>query len=322
MRYGIIGMGSVGSVFAVCLQQAGHNVSVLCGYKKKFECLSRQPVTVSGIFQAKAKFESLYSDLGDFVSTKPDVIFIATKSCDSLAILKSIQQLNIPKSTLFVSCQNGIFVEDQIVEVFGSHRALRLVINLGCTLIDENHVHVTFCHTHFLSLRKAVNTEITNAIAEDFCKGGLRVEPRENYREEVFKKGILNASLASMCALTGLTMKNVMDDPELSTVVKQIVLEGISVGKALGFNLGEDFYKEAIQYFQKGGHHKPSMLIDIENQRTTENEDHCGKILFFAKQENIAVPATQTIYSLLKNLERKIAQQEITGEIRILYTRP
>ncbi|MEK6706885.1 MAG: 2-dehydropantoate 2-reductase [Bdellovibrionota bacterium] len=304
LMYAIIGMGPVGSTIAVHLAQAGHDLAILCGYEAKYTALASGPLVVKGKLSAHAKFGNLHMQMESFLETKPDVIFIATKSCDSPAILQTIKQsAKFDKKTVFVSCQNGLGVEEQIINVFGSQNALRMVMNLGCSLIGENEVNVTFIFPQILSLRIDVNMALTRQVAMDLTSAGFKTDLKEDYQPDIFRKAILNSSLSSVCALTGMTMKAVLDRPFLKRIVEEIVREGISIAKVRKIAIGAGFFNEAMSYLSSGGDHKPSMLVDIENRRRTENDYHCGKLVQYAENSGMRVPVTETVYGFLKSIE-------------------
>src|SRR3989338_3336542 len=143
-HYGVIGMGPIGSVIAAHLAKAGQKVSVLCASEKKTGALRSGPLRVTGALAAEVVIPGVYADLKEFIAAGPDVVVIATKSCDSPDLLGQIRECAPDSRMTFVSCQNGIDVEEQIVDRFGAGRALRMVMNIGCHLVSETEVEVVF----------------------------------------------------------------------------------------------------------------------------------------------------------------------------------
>ncbi len=307
MDYGIVGLGPVGATFAAHLQQAGHKVSSLEIEVEKVEWLRKHPVSVSGELKATAQLSNIHSNPQGFVRENPDVVLICTKACHSLEALRNIKECDVKDTTLFVSCQNGIGVEEQISEVFGEHRALRMVLNWGCNWISRSAVEIVWSFEHFLSKLEA-NPSMSEAIGRDLDRAGIKNKVVGNYREEAFKKGVLNSALGTVCALTRQTMKDAMSEPDILEMVKEIVRESIEIGRAIGLSIGPDYLDVAISYLSRGGHHKPSILVDIEHRRLTENEYHCGTLFRYARQRGVEAPVIQTLYHLVKNLERTVLE--------------
>jgi 2-dehydropantoate 2-reductase len=206
---------------------------------------------------------------------------------------------------LFVSCQNGLDVEDQIIKLFGPGRALRMVLNMGCGMVDESEIRVSFAMRHFISDVATVNSHLIQQIARDLSSANFPTEADEFYRVAVFKKALLNSSMGSICALTRQTMAFVMSQPDLRKLIRQMLDEGIRIANAMDVPIADEFLEEAMTYLANGGEHKPSILVDIEMGRKTENDYHCGKLVEYARRYGVDVTVTPVIYSLIKTLEIK-----------------
>lgn len=302
-HYGVIGFGPVGRVFAAHLVQAGHRVSVLYRNPTVRIALRGAPLDIKGELTASAEMTDLYNDMQEFLDSGIEVILVCTKSSDSPAILQNIKSLNYPPDILFLSCQNGLDTEHQISDIFGPGHTLRMSVNMGCGKTSENTVRVSFAMCHYLSVMPDINPEIIHQIAHDFNESGLAMEAREDYRTEVFKKALLNSSLGSLCAITRHTMSNVMGRGYMKEMVGQIVAEGIRIAQAMKIPIQDEYLADALQYLEKGGNHKPSILVDIENSKVTENEYMCGKLAQYAEQYGVEVTLIPIIYKLIRTTE-------------------
>lgn len=302
-HYGLIGFGPVGRVFAAHLVQAGHKVSVVYRDPKVAIAMRGHPLEIKGELTATAQITDMYSDMQEFLDTEPDVILISTKSSDSPGILKLIKSLRHREDIVFLSCQNGLDTEHQISDTFGPGHTLRMSVNMGCGKTSENGVRVTFSMPNFLSVMPDIDADLIDQIAADFTQSGVVLEAREDYRTEVFKKALLNSSLGCICAITRRTMSNVMNRDYMKPMVAQIVEEGIRIAQAMDIPIKAEFLGEAMSYLEKGGNHKPSILIDVENSKITENEYMCGRLTRYAEQYGVEVSMIPTIYHLLKTTE-------------------
>lgn len=315
-HYGIIGLGPVGAIFAVRLKEAGFPVSILEANDAKIDYFKKHPLTIKGQLSGQVSFNGqLFHDPSEFLKQKPDVILICTKSNITMDLLKVLKAFGSKEDTVFVSCQNGIDVEDIVSLVFGPEHSLRMILNFGCNFVAASEVYVSFCFEHFISAGPEFYPQ-DHRIVEDLNKSGLQVKLATNYKEEAFKKAILNSALGPICALTRMTMSQVMEEPELLRMVKQLVRESIMIGTQLGFKL-DHFFDQAMSYLSSGGNHKPSMLVDIEHFRVTENEFLCGKLFRYAEDFHIEVPVIQTVYYLVKNLEKTLRLNNYISEQKV-----
>jgi len=310
-HYGVIGMGPVGRVLACALRQAGQQVSFLCRDQDRCAALLESPLCIEGAYCAEQALTDGHTELPPFVAGAPEVVLICVKSSASRALMAGLGAAGLPAGTHLVACQNGMDVEELIAEVFGSERTLRMVLNMGCSVREHNRVEVTFRLPHVIGAMAGCDAEIGKAVAADFSTAGLETRFVEDYRSEAFKKAILNASLGSVSALTRMTMSEVMQEPELYRMMSEILREGIRIGRRMNMKIEDDFHQQALAYLSRGGNHKPSILVDIEHCRPTENEYHCGKLFRWSEALGLQTPVTQSIYYLLKNLERALRKSRV-----------
>ncbi len=311
LRYGVIGVGSVGLTIAAHLAQSGKPVSLYCRKERVRDNIKDYPVAVSGALNAEADIDRVYIDLDRFLADEPNVIMLCVKGYASPGLLTDIEMAGLPDDAVLVSCQNGIDVEKQVSRVFGKERTLRMILNMGCSLHDTNKAVVHFAMPHFLSPALDGSRERSEKIARHLSEAGFETQVREDYRTLAFKKAILNIALGSTSALTRMTMSEVMDEPGLYSMAASLVREGIEVGQALGLDIEWEFLNEAMDYLAKGGNHKPSILMDIEEGKRTENEYHCGNLMRYAKDLGIEVSVVDTIYCLLKALEKTVRRARL-----------
>lgn len=316
LRYGVIGVGSVGLTIAAHLAQAGHNVSLYCRRERVCDNIKDYPVAVSGELNAEADIDRVYVDLDRFLADQPNVIMLCVKGYATPALLSDIEMAGLPGNAVLVSCQNGIDVENQISRVFGKERTLRMVLNMGCNLHDTNKAIVHFSMAHFLSPALDGSTERAEQIARHLSEAGFETHVRKDYQTLAFKKAILNIALGSCSALTRMTMSEVMEEPGLYSMAAALIREGIEVGQGLGLDIDWEYLNEAMEYLSKGGSHKPSILMDIEEGKRTENEYHCGNLLRHAKDLGIEVSVVDTTYCLIKALEKTVRRSRLRDVTR------
>ncbi len=303
IHYGVVGTGPVGRVFASLLHQAGHRVTVLCHRPQTQQILIRRPAVIKGELKAYAQLDEVLLEAAEFVRAAPDVVLICTKSVDTEHLLKTLHEHRPRPETLYVSCQNGIDTERVVAEVFGADRALRIVLNMGCDVSCGNEVIVTFCTTHVMSKPASVDAEWVERIAKDLRESGLPLTLSAHWRDDAFMKALLNASLGSLCAVTRHCMGCVMGQPEARAMVEDMLREGIAIGVAEGIKLRPDFLAYAMHYLDQGGEHRPSILVDVEKAKVTENEFHCGVLARLARRHGVPAPTIDFVDKLLRCTE-------------------
>jgi len=303
--FAVIGAGPVGCIVAAFLARAGNEVT-LCDIQEELIRPALDPgIIIEGAESLQQKVARVCQTVDEIAAFKPQVIFITVKANALPLIVSAIEGFYRPGMAV-VSWQNGIDTELEIANTLGKAAAVRAVVNYGCGLKAPGRVVMPFHHPpHFLQELAPESTAAALAIAAALSRSGLKTEHTNEIISMVWRKGVLNACMNPVCAVTGLTMRQAMTDPIVFNIVDNLVKECIKVARANEIRLGWDFYPHAIDYMRKAGDHKPSMLMDIENRRRTEIDYINGKFVEYGRQAGIDTPFNITLQSLVKGLESK-----------------
>jgi len=303
--FAVIGAGPVGCIVAAFLARAGNEVT-LCDIQEELIRPALDPgIIIEGAESLQQKVARVCQTVDEIAAFKPQVIFITVKA-NALPLIVSAIEGFYRTGMAVVSWQNGIDTELEIANTLGKAAAVRAVVNYGCGLKAPGRVVMPFHHPpHFLQELALESTAAALAIAAALSRSGLKTEHTNEIISMVWRKGVLNACMNPVCAVTGLTMRQAMTDPIVFNIVDNLVKECIKVARANEIRLGWDFYPHAIDYMSKAGDHKPSMLMDIENRRRTEIDYINGKFVEYGRQAGIDTPFNITLQSLVKGLESK-----------------
>ena len=121
----------------------------------------------------------------------------------------------------------------------------------------------------------------------------------------VWKKMVMKCTMASICAVTDKSIKEALEYPPTRKIADACFKEALAVAKAMGYEFGEDYLKQALGYLQKVGVHKDSMCVDIANQTPTEIDFLGAKIVEYARAKGIATPVYMTMTNLVRALENR-----------------
>lgn len=306
MHFGVIGAGPIGATFGGMLSAGGRKVSFLDSHSERAIRLRERPLKIGGHYQGETQIPHVFTSLEEFMSDPPDVVLITIKTHSLSDLLNELKCIELDQ-TVFVSCQNGIDTETEIAEALGAERAFRIVINLGSNYTSANDVLVACINEpHFISCVAPNQAELANRIAGEFEDCGVKFEYVEDLKKKVFRKTIMNVALAPLCALTRTTMSEAMENPELLSVVEEITREGMAICRAHNMDLGDEFLEKAIAHLRRGGDHKPSMLVDIENGRKTEIWHTAGKLMEYGRAMGVSTPTIANMFYLVQALERSL----------------
>jgi len=302
-KFAVIGAGPVGSIVAAFLARAGNEV-ILCDIMPELIAPALDPgIVIEGAETLQQKVTATCTGVDELAQHKPDVIFITVKANALPLIASAIEAFQRP-DMMVVSWQNGIDTELELARALGKTPVIRAVVNYGCGLAAPGHVKMPFHHPpHYLQELDPASRPAAEAVAAALSNSGLATERTDQIVSMVWRKGVLNACMNPVCAVTGYTMYQAMNDPIVFNIVDSLIKECVKVARANEINLGWDFYPGAIAYMSTAGNHKPSMLMDIENRRKTEVDFINGKFVEYGRQAGIETPYNITLRSLVKALE-------------------
>jgi len=304
-KFGIIGVGPVGSIMAAHLAKAGHNVTLVDVLKAHMDEIKRNGLTVTGFKDISVHFseKNICYGIDELNEKDIDHIFISVKASILPQILPMLKQVAKPNMT-FISLQNGLDNEDLIADVFGKENTLRIVVNYAGNLIDNGKVRMSFFNApNYIGMIDPAAKKKAKYLADIITKADLETAFTPEIKKYEWEKIILNAALSPVCALTRRTMKQMMEFNDTRELAKAILREGIEVAAANGIHFKPDFLKFCMSYLDKAGHHRTSMHVDIEKKNPTEIDFINDKIVKYGKAKDIPTPINSTIVSLIKGSE-------------------
>jgi 2-dehydropantoate 2-reductase len=305
---GIIGLGPVGSILTAHLIHSGENVVVEDAMSNILLKIKQDGLNVSGIAELAVKVDKIANSLDELAQFEPEIMFIVTKACYLKPLLSELKQVYTP-NTKIVSFQNGLGNEQFIAENLGIDTVYRVVVNYAGNLTSPGSAVMNWFqppnYVGVLQKGECKTDETTKQIAGTLTAAGLRTEESKNIMRHVWEKNILNSALCSICAVTGQTMAEAMQNTHSRNIAIQLLEEGLKVAKADGYDFGSDALTKFTAYLEKGGAHKPSMLIDVENRRPTEVDFMSGAIVRYGQKYHIPTPVNSIFTALLKTIESR-----------------
>lgn len=303
--FAVVGAGPVGCIVAAFLAKGGYDVTLCDVFPDLLKPAIDPGIIIEGAENLRQAVSRTCTSIDDLAKYVPDVIILTVKA-NALTLISSAIEGFYKEGIYVISWQNGIDTEAVIAQSLGKKPVMRAVVNYGCGLVKPGHVRMPFHHPpHFLQELDHSSAHAAVTIADILTKCGLPTDHTDNITSMVWRKAILNSCMNPVCAVTGLTMSQAMNDPIVFQIIDALVKECAAVARANEVNLGWDFYPHAMEYMGKAGDHKPSMLIDIENRRRTEIDFMNGKFVEYGRQAGIETPYNKTLRALVKALEPK-----------------
>lgn len=313
LRVGVIGVGPVGATLAAHLKLAGATVVPCDIFPTKIDNIKKNGIHLTHTIEKHAPIKHACYTVPELGMHDLNLIIIAVKTPDLTKVINQIKEIDTDK--LYIMCaQNGIDNEIEIGRVFGDHRTIRMVVNFAGNMVDDNTVHVSFFNPpNYLAALADGGNEMARKICDMLCSVGLETEIPLDIQDHVWEKAILNAALSATCAITRRTMKEVMDFPITLELVEGIIDESVKVAEKERIELGNKFRRFSIRYLKNAGHHRPSMLVDLENGDPTEIDMLNGRIVQYGRKHCVPTPLNQSVTAMVHLLEHKPDRNHLKG---------
>jgi len=325
MRFLIAGAGAIGAYIGARLARAGFEVALFARgpHLRAMQEHGVQVRSSEGDFVARPSIASSLEEVGPV-----DVVFLGVKAHGLPQLAPQLRPVLGPETTV-VSTQNGI--PWWYFQGFGGDwEGLRLervdpggVISsaieaprvVGSIVYFSTEIPAPGVIQHIEGNRISLGepdgsrSDRCRRIAEALIASGLRCPATTRIRHEIWVKVLGNASFNPVSALTRATLAQMVRDPGVCSVIRNIMQEVEAVSRKLGMELPVSI-EQRMAGAEKVGEHKTSMLQDLEAGRPMELEALVGAVVELGEQVGLSMPYTRTVYSCTKLLAECAARQQ------------
>jgi len=302
----IIGAGPIGGILAAHLCAGGHTVCLVDAWKEHIEQIGRHGLRIVGKEEMTVRPTYLFDSIEALSDIAPDFVFICTKGCDLDTVLNQMSDSLKRSDAVFLCLQNGIDTEQVVARRIECRRVLRAVLSYAGVLTGPGQIRKSFfTPPNYLGWLDAKGEESCREAAALMSASGLATEATGDILRYEWRKTILNTCTMAIGAVTGLNIQEMVQFPPTAQLVELLLHESIAVAAAYGFDYGPGFVEMVRNFNQHAGPHKPSMLVDLENRRKTENEFLVRRIAEYADQKGIPAPMHRAMANIIDALEMR-----------------
>lgn len=289
----VLGSGAIGSLYGAKLSKL--NDVTLVARQKHINKINNDGLKIVGIeenvykLKATAKIENIENNT---------LILLTTKVHDNKKAIDTIKDL-IKKDTIILCMQNGLYSENIVKSIVGDRcLVLRGITNVGATFLEPGKVQFSN-----LSSTKIENSNISEELAENFDKCGLKCSVSENIKQDIWKKLILNCVLNPVSAILRVENGKIADE-RLNTLKKSIVDECLKVAEKDDVRFDIDFVK-IINDAIKDSRNLSSMHQDVLKGKKTEIDYLNGAVVELGKKYGIKCPVNEALVVIVKGMGKQ-----------------
>jgi 2-dehydropantoate 2-reductase len=305
MKIAIVGCGAMGSVYAGLFASAGHEVWAIDRWSEHVEAMKKNGLRLEGV--SGDRTVKVHATTNAKEAGICDLVVLATKAMHVAPAAESIKPL-LGKDTPVLSIQNGLGGPETAADILGRERVMVGVVGgFGASMKAPGHAHHNGMELVRLGEFGGPITPRLKKVEETWAGAGFKVKLFDDIDQLVWEKLICNCAYSGPCGLMEVTIKQVMDDPDLSKISAACASEGYAVAKAKGVKLA---FSDPVAYVRDFGskipNARPSVLLDLMAGRRSEIDVINGSIPRVGKQVGVAAPVNETITALVKAKEAKL----------------
>ncbi|MDH4174585.1 MAG: 2-dehydropantoate 2-reductase [Betaproteobacteria bacterium] len=305
MKIAIVGCGAMGSVYAGLFASAGHEVWAIDRWAEHVEAMKKNGLRLegkSGDSTVKVHATTNAKDAGHC-----DLVVLATKAMHVAPAAESVKAL-LGSDTPVLSIQNGLGGPETAAGILGRERVLVGVVGgFGASMKAPGHAHHNGMELVRLGEFGGPITPRLKKVEETWAGAGFKVKVFDDIDQLIWEKLICNCAYSGPCGIMEYTIKQVLDDPEMSKVSAACAAEGYAVAKKKGVKLD---FSDPVAYVRDFGakipNSRPSVLLDLMAGRKSEIDVINGSIPRVGKKVGVAAPVNETITALVKAKEAKL----------------
>jgi 2-dehydropantoate 2-reductase len=333
LKIAIIGVGAIGGYVGIRLALGGEDVTFIARGANLAALRNRgiRLVTADGSEEAVPKVKAT----DNYAAAGPqDVVILALKAHQVEAVALDVPKLFGP-DTVVVTMQNGIpywyfhrypgeFAGTKVRSVdpnglisenIPCERVIGCVVYPAAELLSPGVIKHVEGNRFPVGEPDGKSTARVMRVAECFVGGGLQAPVLSDIRAEIWLKLWGNLTFNPISALSRATLADICQYPPSRAVAAAMMTEAEIVANKLGITFRVSLEKR-IGGAERVGHHKTSMLQDVESARTLEIDALLGSVVELARLTQTPTPHIDTVYALTKLLAKSIDESNAPGSTK------
>jgi 2-dehydropantoate 2-reductase len=325
LKIAVIGAGAIGGYVGVKLAAAGEDVTFIAR-GANLEALRSRGLKLINADGTQEQVAPVKVTDTPAAAGPQDLVILAVKAHQLEAVARDIEALFGP-DTAVVPMQNGIpywyfhgfkgalagtrvkSVDPNgvIYEKIACERVIGCVVYPAAELVSPGVIKHVEGNRFPVGEPDGTHSERVARVSQCFSQSGLQAPVLSDIRSEIWLKLWGNLTFNPISALTRATLAAMCQYPLTREIAAAMMTEAQAIANKLGVSFRIPLEKR-IAGAERVGHHKTSMLQDLESGRAMEIDALLGSVVELARLTDTATPHIDTVYALTKLLGETLAR--------------
>ncbi|MCR4404273.1 MAG: 2-dehydropantoate 2-reductase [Candidatus Acetothermia bacterium] len=299
MKIAIIGAGALGSLFGGLLVRSGEEVHLFDPIAKEhIAAINAAGLVIEEageMIRVAVRATTSIEEVG-----QAELVALFVKAPQTEAAIRGALPA-IGPSTLVLSLQNGLGLEELMEKYLPKSRLLRGVTAQGSTLLGPGRVRHAGRGPTWLGPLGQVGRERLEGIVRAFNRARIETYLELDIARLVWKKLLINAGINALTAIFGVPNGKLVEDPELNAIMRGALAEAVEVARAQGleFRLPE-VVAEVEEVCRLTAANLSSMLQDVRRGSETEIDYINGAVVRLGEERGLPTPLNRLLVRLVK----------------------
>lgn len=325
LKIAIYGAGAIGGHLGAMMGRAGYDVSLIArgSHLEAMRANGLKMILRDQHFITTPRVTSDPSDLGP-----QDYVVMSLKSYQAPDIVDELQPL-LGSNTTVATAMNGVpwwyfyklsgkwenyrvksvDPEGKQWDRIGPERAIGCITYVASEVIEPGVIKsVSPTFQYQIGEPDGSESNRCKRLQEIVQVSGIDCQIRSDIRKDIWVKLMGNVAYNPTSALTLAHTGAMLDDPQMEQVLRKLMTEVLSVGRALGANPDDRIETRLEATRERAASHKTSMLQDLERGRPMEIMPILGAAAELARLADVNTPTIDTVLALIK-LRAKMTDQ-------------
>ena len=231
MRFGVIGAGSMGSLYGGLLARAGFDVTLVDLWQEHVDLIRRDGLHLDGItgdLRIPVKATSRVEDVSPV-----DCAIILTDANSTREAAQTARRV-LGAEGFALTLQNGIGNVETLGEALGAGRVMGGTSNHSAALRAPGHVTHTHAAPTWIGELDGRRTGRLGEAEEALARAGFTPVVVDNILAHIWNKFVLNCGINAISAVTGLRLGEIVRTPAVDELQTRVIEEVLAVVRAKG----------------------------------------------------------------------------------------
>ena len=304
MRVSVLGVGSIGTLFAALLSRTEHEIH-LHGRGEHMAMIAKNGISLIGeeVFSVESqRFELTFDEAGipSHFDGSADIVIIAGKS-SSLDNLCNLASKLLKTDGIAFAITNGLGNVERLCHQLGMHRVVYASTTHGANIATPSTVRWAGRGKLHLANTVVSQNEKLNGFKDSLISSGINCEIVEDGRSLVWNKVLINIAINPLAAMAGVENGELLGAEMFANAVFTMI-EGANVARAEQIDVGTNQQLEdnLRQVLLSTSENSCSMLEDVKAGATTEISVLNREIVNRGEKLGISTPLNNMLASIIE----------------------